>query len=283
MDDEIIKLKNIEKRFGKNLVLDSINLSFSEKKITGIIGASGEGKTTILKTIVGFYKPNKGEVLYSKRNINNDMKNIKKIFGFSTEDCSFYNTLTVEENLNHFGSLYKIKKKKLKRHIEKLLKLFELEKSRKRIAKDLSMGMKRRLDVAIALISEPKVLIMDEPTADLDPLLRRQILKLIKKIKDSGTTIILTTQILGEMENLCDNIAILFDKKIVEQGSPNSIKSKYKSPNLNHVFTEIFSKRNKMKKDSSYSKEKNGTSKENDKKTEEKKDSKEEKGEENKK
>jgi len=247
MDDELINFKGVKKSFGKNLVLDSINLSFPEKKITGIIGASGEGKTTILKLLVGFYKPDQGEILYSKRNIDEDMKNIKKIFGFSTEDGSFYDTLTVYENLFHFGRLYDIPKETIKRRIGKLLKLVGLEGAKNTFARDLSMGMKKRLDVAISLITKPKVLIMDEPTADLDPLLRRHMLRLINKIKEDGTTIILTTQILGEMEDLCDKIAVLFDKKIIEQGSPDSIKSKYKSSNLNHVFNKIFSVREKEK------------------------------------
>lgn len=277
MDDELIKFKGVRKKFGKNLVLDSVDIDFPEKKITGIIGASGEGKTTVLKLLVGFYKPTKGKIFYSKRNINEDMKNIRKIFGFATEDGSFYYTLTVYENLFHFGSLYNIKKKILKERIEKLLKLVGLENARNTSAKNLSMGMKKRLDVAISLITNPKVLIMDEPTADLDPLLRRDMMRLIKKINQRGTTIILTTQILGEMENLCDKIAILFEKNITEVGTPNSIKSKYKSSNLNHVFNKIFSKGNDEKNGNSEENKKRDKKDENDKKERDNKKEKEDK------
>jgi len=245
MDDELIQLRGVDKRFGRKVVLDCINLSIPEQKITGIIGASGEGKTTILKMIIGFYKPNKGDVLYSKRTIKNDLKNIKKIFGFATEDGSFHERLTVYENLIHFGRLHHIKKSEIKKRAEKLMDLVGLREAKDRLARDLSMGMKKRLDVAISLIHNPKVLIMDEPTADLDPLLRDNMLKLIKRINSNGTTIILTTQLLGEMDRICDKIAILFERKIIDEGEPNKIKSKYNAQDLDGVFNRIFSKKTK--------------------------------------
>lgn len=247
MDDEFIKFKGVKKRFGKNLVLEKINLDIPEKKITGIIGASGEGKTTILKLLIGFYKTNEGEILLSKRKISKDMKNIEKTFGFATEDGSFHKKLTVMENFVHFGHLYNMRKKDILKKAKELCKLVGLEDAEKTLAENLSMGMKKRLDVAISLIHNPKILIMDEPTTDLDPLLRRSMLKLIKKINSKGTTIILTTQILNEMDEICDKIAILYEKKIVDQGSPQKIKSKYSSSNLNEVFNKIFSKNKSVK------------------------------------
>lgn len=253
MDDELIKFKEVTKNFGKNQVLDSISLSVPERKITGIIGASGEGKTTILKLLVGFYKPTGGEILYSKREISKDMNNIKNVFGFSTEDGSFHDNLTVTENMMHFGYLHNVKRPELKERINNLLKLVGLDNAKKTLAGNLSMGMKKRLDVAISLLHNPKFLIMDEPTADLDPLLRKHMLELIQKINKQGTTIILTTQILGEMDRICDRIAILFDKKIVEEGDPSKIKAKYKAKHLNEVFNKIFSKQ--VKKEEKENKE----------------------------
>jgi ABC-2 type transport system ATP-binding protein len=242
MDDELIKFKEVKKSFGRNVVLDNVSFSVPENKITGIIGASGEGKTTILKLLVGFYKPSKGEILYSKRNVLKE-KDIKNIFGFATEDGSFHSRLTVAENLKHFGILHHVKRKDLNLRIEEMMKFVGLEYARDVISGNLSMGMKKRLDVAISLMHEPLVLIMDEPTADLDPLLRDKMLDLIKKIRDRGTTIILTTQILGEMDKICDKIVILFDKKIICEGSPPSIKRKYHAKDLDGVFNKIFSKR----------------------------------------
>lgn len=245
MDDELISFNNVNKTFGKKVILDSINLSIPEGKITGIIGASGEGKTTILKLIVDFYKPTSGEVNYSKRSISKDISNIKNLFGFATEDGSFHDQLTVYENIFHFGRLHHVPRKELGERIGEILKIVGLENAKNTLARNLSMGMKKRLDVAISWIHNPKILIMDEPTADLDPLLRSHMLDLIRKINKEGTTIILTTQLLGEMDKVCDKIAILFDKNIVESGTPSEIKSKYGSKELDDVFNKIFSQERK--------------------------------------
>jgi ABC-type multidrug transport system ATPase subunit len=242
MDDEMINFKEVVKRFGKKIILDGVNLTIPEGKVTGIIGASGEGKTTVLKLLVGFYKPTKGDIFYSKRKISKE-KEIKNIMGFSTEDGSFHDRLTVLENLYHFGTLHHVKRKEIKKRADNLMNLVGLSYARNTIAGDLSMGMKKRLDVAISMMHNPPVLIMDEPTADLDPLLRDKMLDLIKKINKDGTTVILTTQILGEMDKICDKIAILFNKKIIYQGNPSAVKKKYSASDLDEVFNKIFSNR----------------------------------------
>lgn len=243
MDTELIQFKGVTKKFGKNRVLDSIDLTIPEGKITGIIGASGEGKSTILKMIVSFYKPTKGEILYLRRSIEKDISTIFKLFGLSVEDGSFYEKLSVKENLIHFGNLYKVKRNILKKRAKEIISLMELENAENTLAGNLSIGMKKRLDIGCSLIHNPAVLILDEPTADLDPLLREQMLRLIKRINAHGTTVILTTQIMGEAERICDRIAILCNEKIVEQGTPDEIKKKYSSKTLNEVFNKIFSKK----------------------------------------
>src|SRR3989344_6464933 len=240
MNTEFIQLKGVTKRFRKNVVLDNIDLSIPEHQITGIIGASGEGKTTILKLIIAFYKPDQGDVLYLKRSVLRDIKYVRRLFGFSTEDGSFYENLSVKENIFHFGNLYKMNRSDLKERYENLVELVGLTRAQRTLAKNLSVGMKKRLDIACSLIHNPEVLILDEPTADLDPLLRDQILNLIVKIRDHGTTIILTSQLLEEMDRVCDKVAILCNKKIVEEGTPASIRSKYKTDSLNGVFSKLF-------------------------------------------
>ncbi|MCA9487523.1 MAG: ABC transporter ATP-binding protein [Nanoarchaeota archaeon] len=243
MDTELIQFKGVSKKFGKNVVLDNIDLTIPEGKITGIIGASGEGKSTILKMIVSFYKPNRGNIFYLRRNIKKGRFALSKIFGLSVEDGSFYEKLSVKENLFHFGRLFHVKRKILRKRVEEIIGLMDLTKAENTLAGDLSIGMKKRLDIGCSLIHNPAVLILDEPTADLDPLLREQITNLIKKINSHGTTVILTTQLLSEAEDLCDRIAILYNEKIVEEGSPKKIKQKYKSSSLDDVFKKIFSKK----------------------------------------
>jgi ABC-2 type transport system ATP-binding protein len=243
MDDRLIEFREVTKAFGDNRVLDKINLAIPEGKITCIIGASGEGKSTILKLITSFYKPNSGKVYYFRRDIMKDIKNIKKSFGISIEEGSFYGDLTVEENLFHFGGLYGVKRKILKRRTEGIMKFVGLYPAKDVLAKNISLGMKKRLDLACALIHKPTVLVLDEPTADLDPLLRSQMLKLVKKINSHGTTVIFTTQLLDEIDGICDNVAILFDEKIIEQGIVKDVERKYDSKDMEEVFKKVFSKR----------------------------------------
>ena len=243
MDEKLIQFKGVTKRFGRNQVLNSINFSIPEGKIMGIIGASGEGKSTILKMIASFYKPTKGKILYSNKNIFRNSRNLKRTFGFAIEDGSFYENLTVKENLFYFGRLYGVKRKVLSLRVKGLMVFVGLDSAADVLSKNLSLGMKKRLDLACSLIHKPKVLILDEPTADLDPLLRRQMMKLIWKINSHKTTVIFTTQLLGEAEEVCDKIAILYNEKIVEEGAPSKIKKKYNSKNLDDVFNKIFSKK----------------------------------------
>ena len=245
MDDQLIQFKGVTKKFGNNTVLDSIDLTIPEGKITGIIGASGEGKSTILKMMTSFYKPTKGEIYYLRKNILKEIKDIEKYFGLAIEDGSFYEKLSVKENLFHFGRLYGIKRKILKKRANEIISLIGLNKAENTLAQNLSLGMKKRLDIGCSLIHNPTILILDEPTADLDPLLRKQMMNLIKKINSHGTTVILTTQLLGEAELMCDRIIILYNEKVIEEDTPAKIKKKYNSSNLNEVFNKIFSKKDR--------------------------------------
>mgnify|MGYP000906778260 CR=1 FL=1 len=254
MEDCILEFKKVSKSFGKNQVLDSIDLSILKGKITGIIGASGEGKSTILKIIVSFYKPEKGKVYYQGKEVLKIQQKVKKEFGFSIEEGSFYEDLTVVENLTHFGKLYGVPINKLNKRVKGMVYFVGLEKAANILAKNLSLGMKKRLDLACSLIHKPSILVLDEPTADLDPLLRKQFLYLIKKINAHGTTVILTTQIMEEAEEICDQVCILYNEKIIVQGNISEIKKKYNSNNLDQVFKKVFS--NKRRKTYQESKEK---------------------------
>jgi len=248
VDTELIKFKGVTKKFKRNLVLDSNSFNIPENKITGLIGSSGSGKTTILKLIIGTYKPTKGEIVYLRRNIRKSIKYVERYFGFATEDGSFYDKLTVKENIYYFGRLQNMKKRDIKKNAAKLINLVGLDKAKNTLAENLSIGMKKRLDITCALIHKPKVLIMDEPTSGLDPVLRKEIIRLIKTINKKGTTIMMTTQLLGEADELLDKVLVLYDRKIVEDGSPSEINKKYNKQSINDVFEEIVKQHKEKKK-----------------------------------
>ena len=232
-----IQIVNVTKEFGNNVILDKISLDIPARKIYGIIGESGSGKTTLLKTIIGYWKPDDGEVLYEGRSLEKDMKFIKQIVGFATQDNCVYPKLTVRENLEYFGSMSNVPSNTLDRNTDKILELVELKNAENKLAEELSGGMMRRLDIACALIHNPKILILDEPTQDLDPLLRKDIMSLIRKINENDTTIILTSHLLEETDQLCDEVAIIHEGKVLEAGTPEQLKNNYSKNEEIHLIT----------------------------------------------
>lgn len=235
---KFIEVKEVNKRFGKNGVLKDLNLNIPEGQIFGILGINGSGKTTLLKIIIGFLKPEKGEVYFKKKKIEVITKNVKNLFGFSTQETCFYDKLSVYENLKYFGQMYGIDTDTLEKNIKDLLHLVRLADAKDRLAENLSNGMKRRLEMACAMIHNPEVLILDEPTEDLDVSLRKEICELIRKINRTGTTIILTSHLLSEIEPLCDRVAVLHRGKIIQEGKIDSVISKYSKSDEIHLITK---------------------------------------------
>lgn len=240
MSDSIIQVKNVSKRFGKETILKQADFQITSGEIFGIIGLSGSGKTTLLNTMIGFLRPEVGDVRFKLehllnfsddtqqyRSVYNNQMDVKKIFGFAAQAPSVYTQLNCVENLDYFGRLYGLSKDIRETNIDILLKLMEIYESRYIPAGNLSGGMMKRLDIACALIHDPKILILDEPTADLDPLLRKQMWKLIRQINEKGTTIILSSHFLDELEHLCDRVGILYGSKVMSTGTPNEIKRLY--------------------------------------------------------
>jgi ABC-2 type transport system ATP-binding protein len=232
-----IQFQNITKKFGDKVVLSSINLEITYGERFGIIGISGSGKTTLLNILIGFLNPNSGSIFYQSRDIVRDRANIRKTFGFATQDGSFYIKLTVKENLDYFGKLYGMAQSDINRRADGLLKLVGLHQDKDVLAENLSKGMQRRLDIACAMIHDPKVLILDEPTEDLDPMLRKDILLLVKKINERGTTVIITSHLLTEVEAICTKVAILHNGQIIETGNTEQLKGRYYKNEEIHLQT----------------------------------------------
>lgn len=227
----ILRAHSISKQFNTHLVLQDVNFDIRSGEIFGLIGISGAGKTTLLNILTGFLRPDQGDIFLADpkhtASVIDNPDIIKKKAGFSTQTPSFYSKLTVQENLEHFGKLYGLQHADLIRRCNALLELTGLKDSRNIQANHLSGGMQKRLDIACALLHDPDILILDEPTADLDPILRKQLWNLIKQINAKGTTIILASHFLAEIELLCDRIAILQNKKIIELGTADELRDIY--------------------------------------------------------
>ncbi len=232
----IIRFENVLKSFGDNIILKNQTFDIMYGEIVGIIGPSGAGKSTLLNMIVGLLDIDKGNINYfhpdldSSSSIYKKEKKIKELIGYSTQESSFYTQLTVYQNLVYFGTLLGIHKDVLKSQIDDLLKEFNLYEAKNVYASHLSVGMKKRLDLACSLIHSPRILILDEPTANLDLKLKEEILPYIKKINSMGVTVLYVTHNLEEIEKICDSVIMLNNGIVKVSHSPH---------NLNHKFKEF--------------------------------------------
>jgi len=223
----VLELNKVSKSYGERAVLSEVSMSLPHNKIYGIIGKSGCGKTTLLNLLIGFLQPSRGTVYYQGKDLNKVSKEVRMKFGFASQSYSFYPKLSVKENLQYFGKLYGIGKVDIEDRTYQLLNMLRLSGEENTTGDNLSSGMKKRLDIACALIHDPEVLLLDEPTADLDPALRSDVLSAIKKIRAAGKTILITTHLLGEIEILCDRIFLLHHQRLKDMGSPDHFDKGY--------------------------------------------------------
>lgn len=234
---KVLQVNGISKSFGEHQVLNDVNFHVDKNEILGLIGISGAGKTTILKILVGYYQQDQGYIFFNGEDYTGKMEQIRSKVGFVTQDNCFYDELTVMENLEYFGQIYNMPIRSIRRNAENLLKFLKLEESKDVICLNLSGGMKRRVDFACAMIHNPSIIIMDEPTTGLDPILRKQIWNVIKYIKTMGKTIIFSSHLLSELDSLCDKVAIVNKGTIAAFGEIQEVKDKFSENYEIHLET----------------------------------------------
>ena len=215
MKQSLISVENLSKSFGKKSILKNITFKFYDGEVLGILGFSGTGKTTLLRLICGLMYPDKGEILYridgnlSVYTVKYAGRKVRSMIGISVQKTSLYGTLSVWENLKYFGELFGLDQREIELKTQEILKILDLEENRLSIVNDLSDGMRKRVDIACALIHSPKVLILDEPTANLDFKLRRDILNYIKLINENGVSIIFISHFIEEIEDISTKVLML--------------------------------------------------------------------------
>ena len=229
-----VAIENISKNFGKKMVLNEISLNIEEGNIYGFIGPSGSGKTTLVKMIVGMDSPDKGAVYVL--NERAPQLNLLQQIGYMAQSDALYTTLTGNENLKFFGSLYTFGKSEMMKRIAYAANLVNLTDALNQKVSTYSGGMKRRLSLAIALLHNPNILILDEPTVGIDPELRLSIWKELLRLKnEEGKTIIVTTHVMDEAER-CDHIAMIRDGRILADGTPAQLKEMYRAESFDEIF-----------------------------------------------
>lgn len=238
MKQTIIKTDNLSKEFNDIKAVSNLNISVFPEEVYALLGLNGAGKTTTIKMLTGTVKPSFGDASVCGYTLSDNLYKIKEISGVSPQESAISNKLSVYENLYLMVSMYNIKKDEKIRRINLLIDMFNLEKFKHKYASKLSGGYQRRLSISMALISEPKVLYLDEPTLGLDVIARRELWSIIKKLKVKST-IILTTHYLEEVEDLADKIGILKEGKLIFEGRLESLYSLTNKNNIEDAFVCI--------------------------------------------
>ncbi|NMB07255.1 MAG: ABC transporter ATP-binding protein [Tissierellia bacterium] len=228
----LIEVKNITKRFDENIVLDNISFSVDEGDIFGLIGPNGAGKSTLINIITGLWDCDKGDVIIGGYDIKTEPIKVKEQIGLVPQEIALIDNVSAYDNLEFFGSLYGLKGKLLKERIDEAFEIIGLQDKRKEKVKKFSGGMKRRLNIAAAIMHHPRILIMDEPTVGIDPQSRNHIFEFTKKTnRENKTTIIYTSHYMEEVEMLCNNIFIMDLGQEIAYGNKSQIKSLIGSSN----------------------------------------------------
>lgn len=227
-----IEVNNLTKVFGKFKAVDQISFNVSQGEIFGFLGANGAGKSTTIRMLIGILEPTSGDALVGGYSIKNEPDMVKKNIGYMSQKFSLYNDLTVVENIRFFAGIYGLDGKKYEERKKWVLKVANLENMENVITSSLPGGIKQRLALGTAVIHEPKIVFLDEPTSGVDPISRRNFWDLINELSEGGTTVLVTTHYLDEAE-FCNDIILINAGKLIAQGNAKALKTNYiKNPIL---------------------------------------------------
>ncbi len=233
-----IDVRNLTKKFKDVVAVDNVSFQVEENQIFALLGVNGAGKTTTIKMLTGLLSPTDGEIFYGDLSCKDNLDKIKTFINVSPQETAVATNLTVRENLCFIAGIYGLDKQATAKRVDELITQFSLEEVKNKRAKFLSGGMKRRLSIAMAIVSNPSVLFLDEPTLGLDVLARAELWKLIKLLK-KDMTILLTTHYMEEAQNLADKVVILKNGKMIAIDTPQSLMLQTGEQTLENAFVKI--------------------------------------------
>jgi len=239
-----IEISNVDFRYPGNpdASFSNFNLKIEKGERFGLFGPNGAGKTTLMNLMTGLLRLDGGSIQLFGHNIGTSDKTVNKLFGFVPQDFSFYQELSPAENLEFFGAWSGLSQKQIIKRTNELLNILGLEEVRDKQVLKFSGGMKRRVNLAIGVMHEPQVLFLDEPTVGVDVQTRHAIINYLLELNNNGTTLIYTSHQLSEAEDLCEEVALLDDGKIVTQGNINTLLKDHKNESLEGLFIELTGK-----------------------------------------
>jgi ABC-2 type transport system ATP-binding protein len=234
----VISVKNLYKKFGSFTANDNLSFSVFEGEIFGFLGANGAGKTTAIRILSGLSSPTSGEVMVAGFDVKKDAEKVKMNIGYMSQKFSLYEDLTVKENITLYGGIYGMKRQKIRERTSELLDKLNFHQFENRIIASLPLGLKQKLAFSVAILHDPKIVFLDEPTGGVDPVTRRQFWEMIYEAADRGITVFVTTHYMDEAE-YCDRISIMNEGRIVALDTPAMLKSRYNASTIEEVFVTI--------------------------------------------
>jgi len=238
-----IVIHNLTKKYGDVTAVNGLSLEVNDGELFGLLGPNGSGKTTTIKVLCGLLKPTAGQVYVGSYEVGKNLGKVKELIGVCPQEPAVYPTLTGRENVELFGSLHCMPKEELRKSTDFLLERLGLQGDAKRQVGKYSEGMKRRVSLTMAVVHDPEIAFLDEPTVGMDPQTRRAVWSFIRGLKERGKTVILTTHYMEEAEELCDRVGIIDHGKLIALGPPEQLKQKFTARNLEEVFIQLTGRR----------------------------------------
>jgi len=237
-ENNVIQVAGLTKTFGDFTAVNAITFDVKKGEIFGFLGANGAGKTTAMKMLIGISRPTSGNATVAGFDVYKQTESIKKNIGYMSQKFALYDDLTVVENITFFGGIYGLSKENINVKTKALLGELNLEKVSNSLVGSLPLGWKQKLAFSVAMLHEPKIVFLDEPTGGVDPITRRQFWEMIYKSADQGTTIFVTTHYMDEAE-YCDRISIMVNGNIEALDTPKKLKKQFNTDSINDVFLKL--------------------------------------------
>jgi ABC-2 type transport system ATP-binding protein len=233
-----IEVKKLSKHFGQFRAVDEISFEVSKGEIFGFLGANGAGKTTAMRMLCGLSMPTHGEAKVAGFDLYKSADDIKRNIGYMSQKFSLYDDLSIRENTRFYGGIYGLDDDQIKTKTESMLHNLNLEKEANKMVKSLPLGWKQKLSFSVAMLHEPQIVFLDEPTGGVDPITRREFWTMIYEASDKGTTVFVTTHYMDEAE-YCNRVSIMVDGKIDALGTPQELKDKFSASHMGEVFLKL--------------------------------------------
>jgi len=235
--ENMIVVKDLVKKFGSFIANDHLTFNVKKGEIFGFLGANGAGKTTAIKILCGLWYPTSGSLNVAGFDIYTQREKVKRNIGYMSQKFSLYDDLTVYENIRFYGGIYGLRKKDIDERADRLMRRLELSEARNKLIRDLPLGWKQKLAFSVAILHDPKIVFLDEPTGGVDPITRRQFWNMIYEAARNGITVFVTTHYMDEAE-YCDRVSIMVEGRIAALGTPENLKRQFNAPTIEEVFIQ---------------------------------------------